>query len=110
MIADALRSISAKSSAVRSIAVAPRFSSSRCSFVVPGMGTIHGFCASSHASATWAAVAFFALAIYAEQIDQRLIGFARFGQNRGKMLRKSSFTQRGVVVDLRRSGSPCRGG
>src|SRR5437588_8388321 len=30
---------------------APRFSSSRCSFVVPGIGTIHGFCASSQASA-----------------------------------------------------------
>jgi hypothetical protein len=24
------------------------FSSRRCSFVVPGIGTIHGFCASSH--------------------------------------------------------------
>jgi hypothetical protein len=27
------------------------FSSSRCRLVVPGIGTIHGFCASSHASA-----------------------------------------------------------
>ena len=39
------------------------FSSSRCSFVVPGMGTIHGFWASSHASAIWAGVAFFRSAI-----------------------------------------------
>jgi hypothetical protein len=26
------------------------FSSRRCTFVVPGIGTIHGFCASSHAN------------------------------------------------------------
>ena len=35
------------------------FSSSRRSFVVPGIGTIQGFCASSHASAICAGVAFF---------------------------------------------------
>jgi len=32
------------------------FSSSRCSFVVPGIGTIHGFWASSQAIAIWAVV------------------------------------------------------
>jgi hypothetical protein len=38
---------------------APMFSSKRCSFVVPGIGAIHGFWASSQASAIWAGVAFF---------------------------------------------------
>ena len=33
------------------------FSSKRCSFVVPGIGTIHGFWASSQASAICAGVA-----------------------------------------------------
>ncbi len=32
------------------------FSSRRCNLVVPGIGTIHGFCASSQASAIWAAI------------------------------------------------------
>src|SRR5205814_4447884 len=51
VIFDAALSMSRRSSAVSSIAAAPMFSSSRCSFVVPGIGTIHGFCASSQASA-----------------------------------------------------------
>ena len=38
---------------------APRFSSSRCTFVVPGIGTTHGFRDSSHARATCAGVALF---------------------------------------------------
>jgi hypothetical protein len=46
-ICEAARSISRRSSAVNSIPVAAMFSSSRCSFVVPGIGTIHRFCASS---------------------------------------------------------------
>lgn len=41
------------------------FSSRRFSFVVPEMGTIHGFYASNHASAICATVAFFRLAISA---------------------------------------------
>ena len=45
------------------MAAAPMFSSSRCRFVVPGMGTIHGFWAKSHASAIFAGVAFFRPAI-----------------------------------------------
>jgi hypothetical protein len=36
---------------VSSTAAAPRFSSRRFSFVVPGIGTIHGFWASSQARA-----------------------------------------------------------
>src|SRR5437764_8973161 len=51
--------MSRMSSGVSSTAAAATFSRRRWSFVVPGMGTIHGFWASSHASATWAGVAFF---------------------------------------------------
>src|SRR2546422_9924131 len=59
VICDAARSISRRSSGVSWIETAPMFSSRRCSFGVPGIGTIHGFCASSHASAICAGVAFF---------------------------------------------------
>src|SRR5260370_1050826 len=51
MFEEAL-SMSRRSSAVRSTFAAPRFSSRRCSLVVPGIGTIHGFLASSQASAS----------------------------------------------------------
>src|SRR5256885_4178907 len=44
-------SMSRRSSGVSSTEAAPRFSSRRCSFVVPGIGTIHGFRASSQARA-----------------------------------------------------------
>ncbi len=44
--------------------------------MVPGIGTIHGFCASSQASAICAGVAFLPAAICAEQIDQRLVRLA----------------------------------
>src|SRR3990172_7014893 len=53
-IRDAAASISRRSSAVSSTSAAPRFSSRRASFVVPGIGTIHGFCARTQASATCA--------------------------------------------------------
>src|SRR5277367_1477652 len=58
-----------------------RLSSSRSRFLVPGIGTIHGFCASSQASAICAGVALFRAAMAA--IDQRAVGFARvFGEPR----------------------------
>jgi hypothetical protein len=41
------QSMSRRSSGVSSTETAPMFSSRRCSFVVPGIGTIHGFWASS---------------------------------------------------------------
>src|SRR5438477_311661 len=56
-------SISRRSWCVSSISVAPMFSSSRFNFVVPGIGTIHGFCPSNQASAICADVAFFRFAI-----------------------------------------------
>ena len=55
------------------LTTAPMFSSRRCSLVVPGIGTIHGFCASTHASAIWAGVAFFRCAILPSRSIKRLI-------------------------------------
>src|ERR1035437_1553129 len=46
-----------RSSGVSSRAAAAMFSSRRWSLVVPGIGTIHGFCASNQASAICAGVA-----------------------------------------------------
>jgi membrane protease YdiL (CAAX protease family) len=63
LIRAAALSISRRSSAVSSTVAAPRFSSRRFSFVVPGIGTIQGFWASSQASAICAGVACFFAAI-----------------------------------------------
>ena len=76
------------------------FSSSRCSFVVPGIGTIHGFCASSQASATCAGVASLRSAIALQQVDEGAVGPARLGSvKRGTVLRKSPLVELGVLVD-----------
>src|SRR4029077_309640 len=48
---EAAVSTSRRFSDVTATATAPIFSSSRCSFVVPGIGTIHDFCANNHARA-----------------------------------------------------------
>ena len=50
----------------------------RCSFVVPGIGTIHGFCASSQASAICAGVALLPLGDLAQQLDEGLVRLAGF--------------------------------
>ena len=65
------------------------FSSSRCSFVVPGIGTIHGFWAKSHASAIWAGVAFFRSAILPSRSTSAWFAFIASGVKRGSVLRKS---------------------
>jgi len=46
-----LQCLTRRFSDVSSTATAPMFSSSRCSFVVPGIGTIHDLCANNHARA-----------------------------------------------------------
>ena len=66
---------------------------------MPGIGTIHGFWASSQASAIWAGVAFFSPAIAAEQIDQRLIRLAGSGVKRGRAAEVGAVERR-VLVDL----------
>lgn len=46
-----------RSSALGTISAAPLFSFSRCNLVVPGIGTLHSFCTSSHAKAICAGAA-----------------------------------------------------
>lgn len=59
VIFEASLSMLRRSLGVSSTARAPMFSSRRNRLVVPGMGTIHGFWASTQGSAIWAGVAFF---------------------------------------------------
>ena len=65
------------------------FSSRRCNLVVPGIGTIHGFWASSQASAIWAGVAFFRFAISPSRFTSAGSPCRASGVNRGRVLRKS---------------------
>ena len=69
-------------------------------FVVPGIGTIHGFCASSHASAIWPASP--ASLADPRAVHQRLIACIASGVKRGTMLRKSSLVE--LVVLAHRAG------
>src|SRR5213594_123911 len=89
---DAALSISRRSSAVSRIVAAPMFSSRRASFVVPGIGTIHGFQASSHASAICAGVAVFRFAIVRSTSTSARFDFRASGVKRVTMLRKSELT------------------
>ena len=82
------------------MAAAPRFSSRRCSLVVPGMGTIQGFCASSQARAIWAGVAFFAVAMAARRSTIAWLALRASGVKRGSVLRKSVLAEGGVRVDF----------
>ncbi len=50
---------------MRSALAAAVFSRRRADLVVPGMGTSHGFCATSHESEIWAGAALFRCAISA---------------------------------------------
>ena len=76
------------------------FSSRRASFVVPGIGTIHGFWASSQASAICAGVAFFRAAIVAKQIDQRLVRLPSLRREARDGVRMSELANVVLLVDL----------
>lgn len=89
VIFEAALSILRKSSDVSSTATAPMFSSRRCSLRVPGIGTIHGFWASSHASAIWAGVVFFRSATL------------RSRSTRARFVFRASCVKRGTVEDYR---------
>jgi len=78
------------------------FSSKRSSFVVPGIGTIHGFWASSQASAICAGVAFFRSADLAKQIDQSLIRFSSLRRKARDDVAEVGIVERRVFVDLSR--------
>jgi hypothetical protein len=59
------------------------------SLVVPGMGTIQGFCANSQASAICAGVAFLRSPICFKRSTSAWLAFIASGAKHGKMLRKS---------------------
>ena len=50
---------------------------------VPGIGTIHGFCASSQASAIWAGCRLLAFRDLAEQVDKDLVRLPRLRREAG---------------------------
>ena len=100
VILETALSISRRSSAVSSTAAAPMFSSRRCSFVVPGIGTIHGFCASSQASAIWAGVAFFRAAISPSRSTSAWFALRASGVKRGHDVAEVGAVERRVLVDL----------
>jgi hypothetical protein len=64
-------------------ATAPRFSSSRSTLRMPGIGTVHGFWASSQASATWAGVACFRRAMPPSRSTRARFAFRASGVKRG---------------------------
>ncbi len=86
---DAASLIAATSVSESLRSVAPRFSSRRCSFVVPGIGTIQGFCASSHARATWAGVAFIRSAAALRTSTKAMLALRASGEKRGTRFLKS---------------------
>src|SRR5580658_575263 len=89
VIFEAALLISRRSSDESLIATEPMFSSRRDNLVVPGIGTIHGFCASSQASAICAGVAPFCLAILPRRSTTAWFAFRASGVKRGRVLRKS---------------------
>ena len=92
--------MSRMSSAVSSTCAPPRFSSSRCRLVVPGIGAIHGFCASSQASAICAGVAAFRSAKALQPVDEREIPLAiLFGEARHDIAEVGRIERR-LLVDL----------
>ncbi len=91
-----------------STATAPRFSSKRFSFVVPGIGTIHGFWASSHASAIWAGV-HSSLCDAAEEIDEGLVRLARLRHEARNPAAEVATVERRGLVDLAREETLAQG-
>ena len=66
------------------------------------MGTIHGFWASSHASAIWAGVACFRCAMLPSRSTNARFAFRASGVKRGMVLRMSVLSNVDVLVDLAR--------
>ena len=68
--------------------------------VVPGIGTIHGFWASSQARAICAGVAPFSCADPAQQIDERLVCLHGFRSEAWNRAADVGAVELGVLVDL----------
>ena len=92
--------MSRRSASVSSTAAAAMFSCKRCSFVVPGIGTIQGFWARSQASAIWAGVAFLRSSDASEQVDQRPVRLPGLRREAGDGVAEVGAVEGGVLVDL----------
>jgi len=109
VILETARSMSRRSSVVSSMPAAAMFSSSRCSFVVPGIGTIHAFWASSQASAIWAGVAFFRFAISPSRSTRAWFAFPRRRREAGNDVAEIGAVERRVLVDGAREEALAQG-
>lgn len=69
--------MSRRSSGVSSTETAPMFSSKRCNFVVPGIGTIHGFTSQQPGDRDLSGCRLLLFCDAAEQINQGLIRLER---------------------------------
>jgi len=103
---QAALSMSRRSAGVSATSAPPMFSSRRCRFVVPGMGTIHGFCARIHASAIWAGVASFRFAIPATTSTNARFALRFSGVKRGRLFRKSVLSNVAFFVELAGQEAP----
>src|SRR5262245_19227166 len=92
LIPEAALSISWRLSEVSCTFAAQRFSSSRSSFRVPGIGTIQAFWASSHASAICAGVALFRPPNRLSRSTSARFASRASGAKRGSLLRKSALS------------------
>jgi hypothetical protein len=91
--------MSRRSSGVSSTETAPMFFSKRCSFVVPGIGTIHGFWVSRQAGQV---VGVLSSRDFSEQIEQPRFAFRTSGVKGGNVARKSKLPNFRRRVDLPR--------
>jgi hypothetical protein len=78
------------------------FSSRRASFVVPGMGTIHGFWASSHGERDLSRCRPFPFCDRPKEISQGLIRFPSLRRKARDDVAEVETVERGVLVDLSR--------
>ena len=93
-------SISRRSSAVNWISAAPRFSSRRAMLRVPGIGTIHGFCANSHARAICARVAPLRSATFEISARKASFAWSASGVKRGNVPRRSVLSKTVLALTL----------
>ena len=84
------------------------FSSRRLSLVVPGIGTIHGFCASSQASAICAGVARFCSPIPCSRSTTGRFALRASGVKRGKAGAVVVAAEGGGLVDLAGEEAPAQ--
>ena len=81
------------------VMAAPRFSSSRATLVVPGIGTIDGLRARSQARAICAGVAFFCFATWPRRSTSAWFVFARLGREAGHDVAEVVPVESGRLVD-----------